>query len=1060
MINKCCLFLVFLICSGCILAQQYNFRNYLPKVGGLSQSQVYDIIQDQSGYIWVATYGGGVCRFDGEIFTTFNRINNLSNDEVICLTLDEEGAVWVGTRKGINIIRNGKVQLPDSTLCIKTIQTKEIRDLEFLDDGRLVILVKNGNQYIWDGSQLDFFKLPSACNASLAYSTGMLMATKNHGLYYINHGDTTIFDKKNGLPSNTVNCLTPSSDSSVWVGTAAGIVLFKDGKLHHDQLTNELNSKKPDIRSVSFRNNKLAIGTAQAGVYEKDLNGSVLHLRYENGLPVSEIRKVYIDREGYTWIGTNGAGLVAHIHSAFSQYNFSVEGNDQIRTITAIDSQRIYCSTFKGIYMIKNDSVQKISDDIVRGIDGDSFGRIWLVHKEKGLCRLTDNVISSVELKASKPSLSKIVNKINNEPTIVDRALSVNSLDQVWFGTQKGFGLIDNKNELVSWFDKDSGLTSPGGVLSFHQDSTGQLWIGCGNGLYLLHEQQLSKIDRLMNFACYCIREDQTGHIWCATDHGVFKISRDQPNTNPIVSLDQRSGLSSSMCYTLEINNRNQVLIGNTIGIDKLDATVSNSNDLQILKHFDSKHGFKGVECNANSSCKTPSGSIWFGTIKGVYKYNESNDVSVKTPPNIALTSIRLNYETIDKWITKSGIYLDLHKADNPILFHDQNHLTFEFVGISMVNHDEVSYSFRLEGYEDKWSPSTFQNSITYSNLNPGDYIFHVKVFNADGIESDPIVFSFSIASPFWKTAWFSLLTLTVIIAGSIITIKLRERQLKFANLRLERKIQVRTSQLEEEKLVVEEQHNEITKSINYAKRIQYSILPEQELMEAYFEDFFVFYHPKDIVGGDFYWYRCFGNLSVIATVDCTGHGVPGGFMSMMGSLLLDKIVQKNNLDTSNILIELNKEIIRVLDQTSGGEIQDGMDIAICIVNKKERIVHFSGARNGIIAMSDSKIKRYDADLYSVGGSYTNKSKKINRQFKSQQIELQKGDWVFMYSDGFYDQLGDSTYQSLGMAKFEKILAACAANATGQHQILMEEFNSWKGNLPQIDDLLVLGFRI
>ena len=182
--------------------------------------------------------------------------------------------------------------------------------------------------------------------------------------------------------------------------------------------------------------------------------------------------------------------------------------------------------------------------------------------------------------------------------------------------------------------------------------------------------------------------------------------------------------------------------------------------------------------------------------------------------------------------------------------------------------------------------------------------------------------------------------------------------------------------------------------------------------------------------------------------------------MSMMGSLLLDKIVQKNNLDTSNILIELNKEIIRVLDQTSGGEIQDGMDIAICIVNKKERIVHFSGARNGIIAMSDSKIKRYDADLYSVGGSYTNKSKKINRQFKSQQIELQKGDWVFMYSDGFYDQLGDSTYQSLGMAKFEKILAACAANATGQHQILMEEFNSWKGNLPQIDDLLVLGFRI
>ena len=150
--------------------------------------------------------------------------------------------------------------------------------------------------------------------------------------------------------------------------------------------------------------------------------------------------------------------------------------------------------------------------------------------------------------------------------------------------------------------------------------------------------------------------------------------------------------------------------------------------------------------------------------------------------------------------------------------------------------------------------------------------------------------------------------------------------------------------------------------------------------MLDYFSDFSVFYKPKDIVGGDFYWFRCFGNISVIATVDCTGHGVPGGFMSMMGSLLLDKIIQLNNLDTSKILKDLNAEIVRVLDQKSGGEIQDGMDISLCVIDKSSKKLSFSGARNGITVLRADKIEKYDADLFSVGGSYTQISKKLNRQ--------------------------------------------------------------------------------
>ena len=376
-----------------------------------------------------------------------------------------------------------------------------------------------------------------------------------------------------------------------------------------------------------------------------------------------------------------------------------------------------------------------------------------------------------------------------------------------------------------------------------------------------------------------------------------------------------------------------------------------------------------------------------------------------------------------------------------------------------MVNNQKIKYSYWLEGFDDNWY-LTSQTAITYPNISPGSYVFHIKVINADKIESEIHSYSFIVAPPFWETYWFYFIIIVILVTLFYIYIKLRERQLKFINLRLEKKVNLRTSQLENEKGKVEKQHREITKSINYAKRIQDTILPEELLIKRYFKEFFVLHQPKDIVGGDFYWYRCFGDISVIATVDCTGHGVPGGFMSMLGSLLLDKIIQRDNLDTAQILKDLNNEIIRVLDQNSGGELQDGMDIALCLIDKKNNQLSFSGARNGIVIISGGKISKIDADLFSVGGSFSKKSKEMKRDFKNNQIAYNKGDWVFMYSDGYFDQLSGTTMTSMGMDKFKAILEDSISNDMEKKEFLLQEFNAWKGQFPQIDDLLVMGFKL
>ncbi len=232
--------------------------------------------------------------------------------------------------------------------------------------------------------------------------------------------------------------------------------------------------------------------------------------------------------------------------------------------------------------------------------------------------------------------------------------------------------------------------------------------------------------------------------------------------------------------------------------------------------------------------------------------------------------------------------------------------------------------------------------------------------------------------------------------------------------------------------------------------------------MQNFFSDFFVLYQPKDIVGGDFFWFRCFGDLAAIACVDCTGHGVAGGFMSMMGSLLLDKIIQNDQLKPDEILNQLNNEIIRVLkqDQGDGGEIQDGMDLSLCIINKKKRQLHFSGARNGITVIDDNNISSYKADMLPAGGVFSKKRKNITREFTTQTIELTVNSWIIMSSDGYYDQLGDDKMISMGEKKFQTLAHKAVTTKKDKVKFLTREFNKWKGSHQQIDDLLVIGLKV
>ena len=1045
----------FLLLALSSSSQKYNFKNYLPKINGLVQSQVKDIIQDESGYLWIATYGG-VCRFDGDKFVSWKTTDGLLSNEVTCISDRKNGEIWVGTRAGINIIKDGLVQ-EFNVLSTDELNLGWVSYIEFLDNNQILIGLMR-QTLLLEGDSL--IKKIGQTSCAKFHSGTLLLGTSDRGLYSIKDNDTIQLSVDKGLASNHVMDITFSDNNTFIVGTESGLSFVKNGEVIQNSLSKELSFIQDPIYSVTYFNNQLCISKSNE-IYILNKYEQLIQLNSSNGLVNVHKNKVFIDREGVAWICTEGKGLVAYNTSPFLEFGLSTPEDDVITSIIRSNNGDILYGTRYGVFSIdsaSNEIIKLIDNSFVKEMAIDSVGNIWFFDRNKGLCRFNGGNVEKIILKNDLPQYDEAVDRINNLKTNL-RGLWIDESKNIWIGCYQGIAVVNNENSLVKWYDAAKGLKKHGGIMSFYKDSADVLWMGCGNGLFYKCNDSIIKVEETYNNAIYSIREDKAGNIWCASDNGIFKICKKENNIKDIIWLNEQNGLSSSQFFTLEINDKNQVLAGSGVGVDKFSTRLSASNHIQNFKHYDAIDGFNGVECNSNCSLNLLNGTIWFGTINGIYKYEERKDLISTIPPELDLIDIRLDQQKIETWNTKSGEYKDILKAINPIFHYDQNHITFDYIGISMVNNQKIKYSYWLEGFDENWY-LTSQASITYPNIAPGSYVFHIKVINADKIESEIRSYSFIVAPPFWETYWFYFSIIVVIVTLFYIYIKLRERQLRLTNLRLEKKVDLRTSQLEKEKGKVEKQHREITKSINYAKRIQDTILPEELLIKRYFKEFFVLHQPKDIVGGDFYWYRCFGDISVIATVDCTGHGVPGGFMSMLGSLLLDKIIQRNNLDTAQILKDLNNEIIRVLDQNSGGELQDGMDIALCLIDKKNNQLSFSGARNGIIIISGDKISKIDADLFSVGGSFSKKSKEMKRDFKNNQVPYNKGDWVFMYSDGYFDQLSGTTMTSMGMDKFKAILEDSISNDREKKEFLLQEFNAWKGDFPQIDDLLVMGFKL
>ncbi|HXU28187.1 MAG TPA: SpoIIE family protein phosphatase, partial [Bacteroidia bacterium] len=400
-------------------------------------------------------------------------------------------------------------------------------------------------------------------------------------------------------------------------------------------------------------------------------------------------------------------------------------------------------------------------------------------------------------------------------------------------------------------------------------------------------------------------------------------------------------------------------------------------------------------------------------------------------------------------------------KYTEPVFSYKNNEIRFDPAASDYYDKNELAFSYYLEGMEENYGNYVKTERISYNNLHEGHYVFHLKSRNILGIEGKPVSYAFTISAPWYRTIWAYIVYVVGLVSVITFIVRYNTKRLKEQNIKLEKIITERTKTVEHQKEEIEHKNKEITDSINYAKRIQQAILPPVAEIKRVYNNLFVFFQPKDIVSGDFYWFHKISDTEIlIACADCTGHGVPGGFMSMICSDKLNDAVQKT-LDPAEILFHVNNNVKKALRQTETSDAnvnKDGMEIALIRVNFKTKKLWYSGANRllWILKKGVEDIEEIKPTKASIA-SFT----ELDFKYTGHEMQLNEGDLVYITSDGYPDQFGGVDGKKFMTKNLKKlILSIRNKNIPEQEDIIKTTINEWMQGYEQVDDLLFIGLKM
>ncbi|KAA3656140.1 MAG: response regulator [Calditrichaeota bacterium] len=764
-------------------AQELQFVNYTV-VDGLPQSQVHAILQDQKGYIWFGT-AGGVARFDGVQVKSWDKTNGLAQiDYIFTMLEDRQGNIWLGTLGG------GLARITDSP---SGFQIKVFTDADgFLWDyiyssyedqnGILWFGVDSATVVRFDGYQFSEQQLAKReRNAYIRaisedHEGNLLFSAYEEGFFRKRKDQVEHFGVEDGLPDGRINAFAVDAEDNLWIAGKGGLSKCR-----------------------------------------QDKNGNYEFINYstDDGLPSRSIYSMAIDKNECLWLGTR-KGLTAFQHGEFRVYN---QGNglinDRVLSV-AIDREEIlWLGTVGGVSKLSQTMFERfttehgLSGNYITAIYTDRDDRMWIGTNGHGIT-VRDN--GRFHPHAVDDTLKDAI----------VRAIYQDDNGIMWFGTRSG--LVKKAADKITIYGESDGLDGVY-IRDIVQDSTGRIWLATERGVWSFMPdaqkpefQSLNRLYGMEELSAWDILQDRKNNLWLQTRAGVYRYDGIHCTRVQNISIRQgtvaieasngdiwvgsregvvryagetmeaftkENGLSHNSVWAITEDTNQNIWFGTTKGIDRYDGTT--------WRNYHSHDGLAGNEVSIHSMLVDKDENLWIGTNLGLSKYDYRKDNLSTIPPIVHITQINAGERSFSPFEQVQLDYL-------------RNDISFDFIGLWYKEETDLSYQYYLEGDEKTWNPITDRRYANYTNLNNGNYIFHVRAISGDSVWSEnTAAFTFNVKQPFWESFWFFALCTMSFVVFILIMIRLRLEQIRLHSDMLEKKIGARTKELNRARIQAEE---------------------------------------------------------------------------------------------------------------------------------------------------------------------------------------------------------------------------------------------------------------
>ena len=1035
--------------SQIVAGQTYSFKNYGAEVN-IPDGFIYTIDQSKDGFLWVGT-GSGLARFDGYNFYKIQYPDSSQLRITTSSLKDKNGTLWFGCSDGTvyHSNRNTLVQ-------VKLPNDKAVSDIEEGPDGLIYVIPQGKAVFSINPARADqihqYFLSGDPIMESAAFAGGrkLLIGTQENMLIcQLGIDSLQVTGAVEGFDYNAITSILAAGDSSDFVIGTDGNGLFKlhlsDRGNTLSRFNNHLELETLSIVSITRDSeNSLWISTKGSGVLQlafSDNYETIKSARIYNinsGLIIDNIKTVFQDFEGNFWIGTFGAGISMLTSYAYGYY---LPGENSVKNNILYENSykdKYILGTPSGFHLFDASTGKSVSYTDLTSLVGSTEITSYLLDADYNLWIGTGG--GGLYMRSSSGSSRRFYRSGDSGSDFI-KDIEIDN-QNIWLATTNGVIVLDkSKGTEKHRFDINNGLPH-NSINKILIAKDGIVYIGTESDRLFSIDKDFkiiqgnnvmygSTINKILSFT-----QSPDGEVWAATkSNGVFRFLNDS-----ILAINRSNDLLSNYCYSIFADADNNVWIGHEKGFSRFNPV---KGTMRIYGNDFIKSGV----FNPGGMFESADHKIFMGTTDGLIIYDRMKERKSEIAPFTNINSITINDIKYD------------YQPSFTLPYNKKYIVRVDYVGINFSNPGKVYYSTYLENFDSDWSKLTTSREVPFS-LRDGKYKFNLLAVNEDGVSQESAVsFDILIKQPFWRTWWFIFLAFSVMTAAVILIIRYREKAQKKIQEYLEKELDARTSVVLKQKAELELQNIEITDSINYAKRIQSSILPDVNKLKESFRDAFIMFQPRDIVSGDFYWFdKLDDDKFIIVCADSTGHGVPGAFMSMIGSTLLQDIIARKRITRpSEILRLLDRQIFSTLNQNIElGVANDGMDMVVCEFNLKTRHLRFASAMRPVILILDGESYYIKGNRSSIGGESVNE-----KFFDDQEYYLKENDTIYLFSDGLSDQFGGPDGKKMKIARLKRMIEQFSdMSMDGQKNSLLNFYSEWKGGFDQVDDILLMGVKV